>query len=760
MIENPLGSAAWRQPALRRLRADSHCRQVLVDMCRFNLRHQPSGEWHKKPTRLLTSSQAVVSKFLGKRCTGGHVHAPVMGGSKITTAAGHYTKSFANGLVEAFEDEFNFETLCQHQALVTHECYEVVGGHGGLDYVHEVLAEDGLGENSESDDDLGEKYLGEITPAVRAAVRRVHEATGHRSARRLARALLISGAPPEAVQAARELRCDVCDERKNPKARRVGSLPPPRAVGEQLHADLVMVEDAAGNVYVVAHATDAVSRYQLAAVIPDRSSSSVIDFLSQMWLPLLGAPRQVIADQGREFISEEFQTWCSSHSIILWHAAVQAPWQNGICERSGGILKSIVAAIVADHAVLGERDMKNAVSEACAAYNADPNVEGMTPLQCVTGRQPSSQGSVLTQFAGRLAEHGLIDTDPGLMQRLALRESARVAMVRLHYSQAIRKAELARSREPTTSSLPSPGDVVFFWRAQRLNRRGDPRLSTSSRRRRLELRRWHGPAILIALEGDGQEGIPRNAFLSFRGQVTKCALEHVRPASTIEQLAAGTWEDAIRELIADVKDTAPPESGVAAGPESIPEGDAPQEQNDEIVVNVAPPSLDSATAPTPSPPSTAAPGTPVASLFQRPALQQALSRSRQQPLALQLQQQALSRGQPSDFQNELRAAMERGIKRRASSDLSSEPGLQSRQPSSQALEPPGSVRRVEAPPTPTTQTAAAPAFGSEPLPSAPSDVRPVGDLAEEVEPRPAFESFVLTREQLANISHPTTTSAG
>ena len=68
--------------------------------------------------------------------------------------------------------------------------------------------------------------------------------------------------------------------------------------------------------------------------------------------------------------------------------------------------------------------MNHAVYEAVAAYNADPTEDGVSPQQCVTGRQPSGQGSVLNNFAGRLAEHGVIYSD------LALREAARVAMVR------------------------------------------------------------------------------------------------------------------------------------------------------------------------------------------------------------------------------------------------------------------------------------------------------------------------------------------
>ena len=144
-------------------------------------------------------------------------------------------------------------------------------------------------------------------------------------------------------------------------------------------------------------------------------------------------------------------------------------------------------------------------------------------IQSDDGCWPLLQAVCLNNFAGRLAEHGLIDAEPNLNRQMALREAARIAMVRMHFSQSIRKAELARSREPTTTMTPQPGDVVYFWRTQKQNRRGDPRLSTSSRRRRLELRRWHGPAILLCLEHTGEDMAPSNAFLSFKGQVTNVA---------------------------------------------------------------------------------------------------------------------------------------------------------------------------------------------------------------------------------------------
>lgn len=112
-------------------------------------------------------------------------------------------------------------------------------------------------------------------------------------------------------------------------------------------------------------------------------------------------------------------------------------------------------------------------------------------------------------------------------------------MVRLHFSRGLRKAELARARSSTFRDLPQPGDLCYYWRETKFYPKKDRGVS----RRKLILKRWHGPAMMVALEGQA------NCFLSHRGQLTKCGLEHVRKASSLEQISAEAWEEAIREVI-------------------------------------------------------------------------------------------------------------------------------------------------------------------------------------------------------------------
>ena len=79
------------------------------DQCQFGLRCALSGLLHMKPTLVATSSQAVASKFLNKRCKRDHQHAQVIGGSRITSPAGRYPVKMACAIVQGAEEQFEWD---------------------------------------------------------------------------------------------------------------------------------------------------------------------------------------------------------------------------------------------------------------------------------------------------------------------------------------------------------------------------------------------------------------------------------------------------------------------------------------------------------------------------------------------------------------------------------------------------------------------------------------------------------------------------
>ena len=232
-----------------------------------------------------------------------------------------------------------------------------------------------------------------------------------------------------------------------------------------MRLDLVQFEAADKSKHWAVHVPDAASRFQLAHIMKNKTSRKVIQFLNKTWIPIFGAPSTVVADFGPEFVSAEFEAWCQSHSIYLCHAAVEAPWQNGIAERTGGLLKTIFHTVVKATSAVAKHDLQSALAESLDAYNRDVDETGFSPSQWVIGRQPRSQGDVLGgTFSSRLAEHGLMEHEEGFARRIAMREVARVAMTKLHFSRGIRRAELARPRVLNTTIVT--GDLVYFWRAE------------------------------------------------------------------------------------------------------------------------------------------------------------------------------------------------------------------------------------------------------------------------------------------------------
>ena len=143
-----------------------------------------------------------------------------------------------------------------------------------------MIAEDGgqgfefIHEDSGSDVEVPDPP--HVSAATMQAVKRLHENTGHRSMKRLARALMVSGAPLEAVVAAKNLRCSVCSEQKRMKPPKPASLPVPKDVNDQVHIDLFQVMDAGETNHFIVHMTDYTSDISLAGVLQNKSTGAVV----------------------------------------------------------------------------------------------------------------------------------------------------------------------------------------------------------------------------------------------------------------------------------------------------------------------------------------------------------------------------------------------------------------------------------------------------------------------------------------------------
>ena len=277
IMENPRGSEAWLLPEMMQFLESAPVECVDIDQCAFFLR-SVEGHLHKKPTRIATSSSAVADELRGKQCSKDHAHQPVLGGKKITSRAGHYPVSLARAFVKGLERQFHADyAACREVMAVDGEEVEETKEQGDtMDPFASESDISSMGEDMEPES--------KISAATRLAVKRLHENTGHRSNRRLARALVLSGAPADVVRAAKEIKCSLCDEKKRPKPRRPSSLPTPKDVSDQIHIDIFEATDIRETKYYVVHVIDWTSRFQMAEALETKDSESICSWFKQRWL--------------------------------------------------------------------------------------------------------------------------------------------------------------------------------------------------------------------------------------------------------------------------------------------------------------------------------------------------------------------------------------------------------------------------------------------------------------------------------------------
>ena len=104
VFEHPLTASSWKLPSLRRLRARAGVTETTLHMCMFGLvSRDAAGEAPaKKPTRVLTSSEAIRDK-LARFCSHQHRHVQLISGR--AAAAQEYTVEFVDAILDGLQME-------------------------------------------------------------------------------------------------------------------------------------------------------------------------------------------------------------------------------------------------------------------------------------------------------------------------------------------------------------------------------------------------------------------------------------------------------------------------------------------------------------------------------------------------------------------------------------------------------------------------------------------------------------------------------
>ena len=164
------------------------------------------------------------------------------------------------------------------------------------------------GEEFDSDSDEEDDHTAP-TEKQKREIFKIHRNLGHPPPNDLGRALRHAGMKRHLVRwAVKELRCPVCEARVKPAAKRPGALPRCLKFNQVVGIDLVEFQDV-GLDKILANMVCWGTGYQMACVIPDKTSLTTRNAFASSWIKHYGWPELVVTDQGPEFVGHEFSTF-------------------------------------------------------------------------------------------------------------------------------------------------------------------------------------------------------------------------------------------------------------------------------------------------------------------------------------------------------------------------------------------------------------------------------------------------------------------
>ena len=338
---------------------------------------------------------------------------------------------------------------------------------------------------------------------------KLHRNLGHPSKQKMEYVCKQLGCNAEILRAIPDIRCSTCLESRGPEIPRPGAVKEELDFGDIVAMDGVTWKNSQGQQFHFYHMIDHSTSFHVAYCSPSRTAESVIRALTMGWIMWAGPPGQLILDAAGEFCDEKIQEFSQKHDIGLKVIPPEAHWQNGRCERHGGILQEMLTKMDVEEGINSYDQLEQALSFATQTKNQWSRHRGYPPELLVFGKMKKQPASITSDPS--LASHALASSEcaEGIRFRaeLAVRESARKAFVQVDNDQACRRAILQRTR-PNRGKY-NTGDWIMMWR---------------------ENKRWFGPMRVIQQDAD------HCIWAVFGSRMYRASPEQVRSLSAVEEI--------------------------------------------------------------------------------------------------------------------------------------------------------------------------------------------------------------------------------
>ena len=595
-LEQPLGSQSIHEPEMadvKKLIEEGELIYLVVDGCMVGYKDAESKKPYNKPSYYITSMIAAESMFSDLRCDKAHEHEHLEGSNKYGSRTKQASvwpsklnqlvidcivqqadieKTAASSVAEAFPSEVRHQPEQGGRRMKRRRgrvATLTAGSAAPPVYIRPSQPDtpDPLQEAEEPDDvpedDQGHRaqqtsslepilnenegerrYLWlQVDADLRKLVRDLHVNFGHCTNVTLQRILRRQGAKIEAIKAAGLLSCDACGDSIRRRRPRPVKLPPRYQFNYHLMMDTFYARDGRGLQFAFLNIICEATSFQVVSCLGELSgppSSQVVlrHFLTS-WSSWAGLPNSIQVDRGKEFMAR-FADYLKNFNVEQEVMPLEAPWKGGKCDRAGGLWKELWNKTVSECNIQGLEDALTATAIVTQTRNSFPRSNGYAPNQWVLGQPevklPASLLSSEPQEQLEVLE-AAENPESAMARTLQIRETARVAQIRLDTSSRVRRA-LLRQSTPTRGPFPV-GSYVYFFRRQQPSR-----VSASGKNYN-----WFGPARVIGVElrnprrledpEDATEGTaPHSYWLRYGPSVVLCTGEQLRFASEDELLAA------------------------------------------------------------------------------------------------------------------------------------------------------------------------------------------------------------------------------
>lgn len=273
--------------------------------------------------------------------------------------------------------------------------------------------------------------------------------------------------------------CIACQRRKNPASRSPAPLQPLPCparpfdrVGIDLYGPLPITP--AGNRWIIV-AIDHLTRYAETSPLPSASASDVGSFLLHRIILRHGAPRELLSDRGRVFLSDAVESLLKECRVIHRTTTAYHPQTNGMTERFNRTLGDMLSMYVAsDHS-----NWDRVLTFVTYAHNtAVQTTTGFSPYFLLYGREPSCTLDTILPYRPDVAESTTVS------------QAAKYAEECRQLARSLTTADQQRQKHHRDSSTPpasyAPDQLVWLWIPST-----SPGLSTKL------LSKYHGPYRVV-----------------------------------------------------------------------------------------------------------------------------------------------------------------------------------------------------------------------------------------------------------------------